>query len=159
MTIKRPYPRTVVLLISTLVAAAVIVLDRMTKIWAMALPSSDHELIPRFLALTHHQNVGLIADLPVPSFIIIGITSLVLLVVGLFCFRAIHRQILIESVAFACIAGGAIGNLWDRLTFGYVFDWLMFFHWSIMNVADIAIGFGILILLLDNSQKNWQRYR
>ncbi len=143
---KRPYPRTVVLFVSILVAAAIVVLDRLTKLWAAALTPSDHVLIPRLLALTHHQNHGLIANLPVPLFLIIAITSAVLLVVLYLCTRTILRQNLIESIAFACIVGGAIGNLWDRLAFGYVFDWLMFFNRSIMNAADIAIGLGILVL-------------
>lgn len=154
---KRPYPRTVVLSVSILVAAAIVVLDRMTKLWAMALVPNDHVLIAQLLALTHHQNAGLIADLPVPLFLIIGITGIVLISIAILCIRAIYRQHLIESVAFACIVGGAIGNLWDRLAFGYVFDWLMFFNRSIMNVADIAIGFGILVFIFSMNVKQLDR--
>ena len=147
-TIKRPYPRTVVLFVSLLVAAAVVVLDRMTKLWAMARAPGDMEFIPGLFAITHHQNFGLIANLPVPRAIIIFVTSIVLFIVTYLCIRAIFRRNLIESTAFAIVIGGAIGNLWDRFSLGYVFDWMMFFNRSILNIADVAIGVGIVILLV-----------
>ncbi|MDZ7891495.1 MAG: signal peptidase II [Rhodoferax sp.] len=57
------------------------------------------------------------------------------------------------SFAMACILGGAIGNVIDRLMYGYVVDFLDF-HWSGMhfpafNVADCAISVGAICLILD----------
>lgn len=56
-----------------------------------------------------------------------------------------------QKISLALILGGAIGNLWDRLTLGYVIDFLdLFFkqwHWPIFNVADSAITVGVFILL------------
>jgi signal peptidase II len=57
------------------------------------------------------------------------------------------------SFAMACILGGAIGNVIDRLVYGYVVDFLDF-HWSGMhfpafNVADCAISVGAFCLILD----------
>jgi signal peptidase II len=57
------------------------------------------------------------------------------------------------SFAMACILGGAIGNVIDRLAYGYVVDFLDF-HWRGMhfpafNVADSAISIGAVCLILD----------
>ena len=52
------------------------------------------------------------------------------------------------------ILGGALGNLWDRLTFGYVVDFLDFhwmgWHFPAFNLADSAISLGAVILILDS---------
>ena len=59
----------------------------------------------------------------------------------------------ILGAALACILGGAIGNLIDRLAYGYVIDFLDFYvnryHWPAFNVADTAIFIGAGLLILD----------
>ena len=58
-----------------------------------------------------------------------------------------------ESLALALILGGALGNLYDRVTLGYVVDFLDF-HWSghhfpAFNVADSGISVGAVMLIID----------
>ena len=57
------------------------------------------------------------------------------------------------SFAMACILGGAIGNVIDRMMYGYVVDFLDFhwrgMHFSAFNVADSAISIGAACLILD----------
>jgi signal peptidase II len=57
------------------------------------------------------------------------------------------------SVALTLILGGAIGNVWDRMTLGYVIDFLDFYygdwHWPAFNVADSAITVGAIMLAID----------
>ena len=60
-------------------------------------------------------------------------------------------------LGLALVLGGALGNLYDRVTLGYVVDFLNF-HWDIhafpaFNVADSAISVGVVILLLDSFKK------
>jgi signal peptidase II len=63
--------------------------------------------------------------------------------------------------ALSLILGGALGNLYDRLTLGYVVDFLLFhyngyqYYWPAFNVADSAITIGVVLLLWDGlkSQK------
>jgi signal peptidase II len=58
----------------------------------------------------------------------------------------------------ALVLGGAIGNLYDRVTLGYVVDFLYFhyqtFYWPAFNVADSAICVGVTLLLLDSFKKD-----
>lgn len=53
-----------------------------------------------------------------------------------------------EQVGIGLVLAGAAGNLIDRLSYGYVVDFLQVPHWPVFNVADVAIvmGFGLLIL-------------
>ena len=62
-------------------------------------------------------------------------------------------------VALALVLGGAIGNLWDRIYFGYVIDfidislpflpWKIFNPWPTFNIADSAISVGAVMLIID----------
>jgi lipoprotein signal peptidase len=40
--------------------------------------------------------------------------------------------------------GGALGNIYDRMVYGYVFDWILLFESSIVNVADMAVIVGVV---------------
>ncbi|MFN7123803.1 MAG: signal peptidase II [Hydrogenophaga sp.] len=73
------------------------------------------------------------------------------------------------AFALACILGGAIGNVIDRLLYGYVVDWLDF-HWGVLaglfpgghfpafNIADAGITVGAVSLILDEVLR-WRRSR
>ena len=63
-----------------------------------------------------------------------------------------HETLL--AVALALVLGGAIGNLIDRLAYGYVIDFLDVYyqnwHWPAFNVADMAISLGVFLMLLES---------
>jgi signal peptidase II len=74
-----------------------------------------------------------------------------------------HSQNNIKSEKFFCaglalVLGGAIGNLYDRITLGYVVDFLNFhiknYYWPAFNVADSAICVGVALLLMDSFKKS-----
>ena len=52
-----------------------------------------------------------------------------------------------EKVFIALIAGGIIGNLIDRIAFGYVIDYLDFQIWPVFNIADSAMTIGVIVLI------------
>lgn len=58
------------------------------------------------------------------------------------------------ALALALVLGGAIGNLWDRVTLGYVVDFIDVYygqsHWPAFNVADSAIFLGAALLVIDS---------
>jgi signal peptidase II len=63
-----------------------------------------------------------------------------------------HETLL--AVALSLVLGGAIGNLIDRLAYGYVIDFLDVYyqtwHWPAFNVADSAITLGVILMLLES---------
>jgi len=65
-----------------------------------------------------------------------------------------HTSEKLFCVALSFILGGALGNLWDRITLGYVVDFLDFhysgYHWPAFNVADSLILIGALFLIFES---------
>jgi signal peptidase II len=63
------------------------------------------------------------------------------------------RRVTATTVALALILGGALGNAWDRMRFGFVIDFLevhiIHYHWPDFNVADSAIVVGGILLFFD----------
>lgn len=57
-------------------------------------------------------------------------------------------QLTAQSAGYALVIGGAIGNLSDRLTRGYVVDFVHVHGWPIFNVADCAVAVGVGLLML-----------
>ncbi|MDD5439632.1 MAG: signal peptidase II [Candidatus Omnitrophica bacterium] len=61
--------------------------------------------------------------------------------------QAAIRGIVFVEIALSLVMGGAIGNLIDRLRFGYVIDFLDFKVWPVFNIADSAITIGMIMLI------------
>jgi signal peptidase II len=84
--------------------------------------------------------------------------SLVALIASMLLIHLLRKpgQKPLVSFALSMILGGALGNLYDRLTLGYVVDFLLFhvdgyrYYWPAFNVADSAICLGVGMLLLDH---------
>jgi len=80
------------------------------------------------------------------AFIISGVLSVWL-------YRLKKHETLL-AIALALVLGGAIGNLIDRLAYGYVIDFLDVYyqswHWPAFNVADMAISLGVFLMLLES---------
>ncbi len=72
----------------------------------------------------------------------------------IFWLKRLGHDKLWEALALALVMGGAIGNVVDRIIYGYVIDFLDFYygawHWPAFNVADIAIVVGAAILIIDS---------
>lgn len=80
-------------------------------------------------------------------------TVLAVAAAAVFMFQIYHsRQKIVQNVGFAMIAGGALGNMLDRLRIGMVVDFLDFhwqdMHWPAFNLADSAIFIGVALVLL-----------
>jgi signal peptidase II len=143
------------------IAAMVVLLDRVTKLWIVSHIQSGHAivLIPKVFRLTHVLNTGAAFSMfegsTSPTLVrnlLIGF-SVVAVVVVLLLIWKMGRSITLTSVALALILGGAVGNLYDRIRFAYVVDFLevhiVHYHWPDFNVADSAIVVGACLLLLE----------
>ena len=133
-----------------LLAAAVVVgLDQLTK--ALVIDSIEmgerNEVLP-FLDFVHVQNDGVAFGFLGDSSqgVVLAVTLAALaLVVGWFAF---NRDRPFAWLAVGLLAGGAIGNLIDRLARDGVIDFIDFPAWPSFNVADIAITLGAVTLAL-----------
>jgi len=151
-----------------LIAIAVVVLDRLTK-WAIVQTITLDDainIIPGLFRLTHLENTGaafsLFADStsPFKTMLLIAFSLGALAVVSFLLWK--ERTIFnAGTLALSLILGGAVGNLWDRLTDGKVTDFLDFYigihHWPPFNIADSAIVVGALLLLMRMLRTNQPR--
>jgi signal peptidase II len=134
-----------------IVAALVVTLDQLSKLWINA-NRPQTELLPGFLDLVYVKNYGAIFGLVhshTELFIALGIAGLVIILVFLYYFPPATTLV---TVSFALILGGTVGNLTDRIRLRYVIDFINFhvhelFHWPTFNIADAALAVGILMLI------------
>jgi len=143
-----------------LISAVIILLDRLTKIWIgkHIVPGHAIPVIPRVFRLTHVLNTGaafsLLENLP-PNGVRIGLIvfSVLAAVIVMAMLWRVGRAFTLTSIALALILGGALGNLYDRIRFHYVVDFLevhiVHYHWPDFNVADSCIVIGACLLLLE----------
>lgn len=114
---------------------------------------------PEFFRLTHQRNPGLVGGLfrtkPVMAYLAPVAASMVLL----YLFRYLEASSKVQTLAYGLIAGGAVGNLIDRVRLGSVTDFLQFhfyfipfdFPWKYypaFNVADACICTGVFLLVV-----------
>lgn len=143
-------------------SALIVVLDRITKLWVShhIAEGNDIVIIPRVLAISHVMNPGaafsLFTDSPNPArtrALLIAFSLAAALIVLVILLR-IGRRLSLTAVAMALVLGGAIGNVWDRVAYGTVVDFLevhiVHYHWPDFNLADSAIVIGGILLLIDS---------
>lgn len=141
-----------------LIAAAVVLLDRMSKLLVIRrIPvAQEISIIPGLFQLSHWENTGaafsMFADSSSPwrTAGLIGFAVVACTVVGYLLWK--RGNILdLTAISLCLILGGALGNLWDRLQQGTVTDFLDFYignhHWPPFNIADSAIVVGAILLM------------
>ncbi|MDR3605846.1 MAG: signal peptidase II [Oligoflexia bacterium] len=139
----------------------VLIFDQITKL-AVASKFRFSESIPiveGIFNFTYVRNTGAAFGLlhnaqesfRVPFFVVVPLISLI--AIG-YVFRRLADSDVRLSSALSCVVGGALGNLIDRLHWGYVIDFLDFhwkydYHFPAFNIADMAICTGVVALMLD----------
>ncbi|OGV71633.1 MAG: signal peptidase II [Methylophilales bacterium RIFCSPHIGHO2_02_FULL_57_10] len=144
-----------------LLSAIVIALDLYTKhLVQSALAYGEHLTITSFfdLVLFHNQGAAFsfLANAGGWQRIFFSVFALVAAGIIVHLLRK-HPDQKLFCFALSLILGGALGNLWDRVTLGYVVDFLYFhyhdYYWPAFNIADSAISVGVVLLLWDGLKK------
>ncbi|MYL82133.1 signal peptidase II [Desulfovibrio aerotolerans] len=140
-------------------AAAIVILDQITKLWVQdhLVLFTTHPVIPGFFNLVHVLNRGAAfgflnrSDIEWQTYFFFAATALAVMII-FHLLRMARDDDKLLIIGLACILGGALGNLIDRIKTGEVVDFLDFYwksyHWPAFNVADIAIFLGSLGLLV-----------
>ena len=130
-------------------AAVIFALDRVTKIifTKKLFPDESLIVIDKIFSLTLVRNTGTAFGLlSGANKIFIWISILAITAIIFFLFRLKEKDYFVK-LALSLIMGGAAGNLFDRLAFGYVIDFLDFHIWPVFNLADSAITIGCFLLI------------
>lgn len=142
--------RRALIAVSSLTVCGVVLLDLWTKAHWFSETSPVFFLLRGLIQSVQHKNEGLIANLPVPQGLIIGVTILLLGILLIYGWKHRFSNDWLMHLGLACLMGGAVGNLYDRVLLGYVRDWILLFGRSAINIADAAIVVGILTLLIQS---------
>ena len=142
-----------------LVFAVAIITDQASKMWARAVldASEPIPLIGQWLSLRLVHNSGAAFSFAAGKTWILTIFTVVIIGVLAVLARRVHRASTL--LAIALLAGGAVGNLIDRLTaepgfgVGHVTDFIAYGNWFVGNVADIWIVLGAPLLALALSRE------
>ncbi|MEI7999147.1 MAG: signal peptidase II [Candidatus Omnitrophota bacterium] len=130
----------------------IVVIDRFSKIFFSHLLDLNESLIiiKNFLYFTLVHNTGIAFGLLKDCgfvFFIVPVVLIFLLIYNIYYYRHAQELSRIYITAFSLILGGAVGNLIDRISLGYVVDFIDFRIWPVFNIADSAITIGAIIIL------------
>lgn len=151
-----------------ILTVVIIALDQWTKVLA-----SQHLVLYQSLPLTSFFNLTLSHNTGAAFsllhdvngwqrwfFATVAIAASIIILIWLYKLPA--RKPLV-AIALCLVLGGALANLWDRMTLGYVVDFLDFYlgnyHWPAFNVADTAIVIGVFLLIIDTLGKHQNEVR
>jgi signal peptidase II len=136
----------------------VLAVDRVSKILVQRTldPGSGHVVVPGLFDLVHVHNTGVAfgvlagGDHSATRVVLLsGVALAAIVVVILYSVRSPASDRLLQT-GLALILGGALGNLTDRVSLGYVVDFLYFhagaYYWPAFNAADTAITLGVAAL-------------
>ena len=161
MNEKRP----VNLLPNIFLILSIIALDQVTK---LAILRRDVVDIYPEMEITSFLNLVLVTNKGISFGLfsryevgwLISILTIGIVVVLFIWMRKLERAIL--ALPFSLIIGGAIGNLIDRLNYGFVVDFIDFhffgWHWPAFNIADSAITVGVIFLLIASFSNNFKLF-
>ncbi len=142
-----------------LIIGIILITDQISKfvIKSKFVEGESIRLIKSFFNLTYVKNDGAVWGLfskqsnsIIPT--IITVLALVTLIIISFFFLKLKNECKYELFGLAFVLGGAIGNIIDRISQGFVvdfFDFIIFkYHWPVFNVADSFISIGVFILVI-----------
>jgi len=134
--------------------------DRWTKAFIQSrfTLNESTSVIDGFLNITYVRNTGVAFGIfssissPAKSILLSLFTALAAVVVVVYSMRSPVRNRRLQ-LALGFILGGALGNLYDRISYGYVIDFIEVYfrnyHWPSFNVADSAISTGVVLLAFE----------
>ncbi len=139
-----------------LISIAVVAIDQLTKyLIKIKFALGDTVNLLPFLSFTRIHNTGAAFGILQQYTFLLILASIVVLVIFLFSYGDLIKDT--KSTIFgALVIGGAIGNLIDRIAYGFVIDFIDLTFWPAFNIADSCItigGIGLFIVFLKSSMK------
>ena len=141
-----------------LLSSLVFLSDQFTKIQIIKHITGEYFIrINSYFYLVHFKNQGaafsFLSDAGGWQRYFLSIVAVIASVFIVFMIKK-HRDELYTALGLSLILGGALGNLYDRISLGYVTDFLYFhfndYYWPAFNVADTAISIGAIIIIYES---------
>lgn len=130
----------------------VFVLDQFTKLMVSCFINHTLTLIPNFFSVSLSYNTGAAWSILSGHSLLLGVFGIIVICLILFFRENLELFKPLNQLIYSLLCGGILGNAVDRITYGYVIDFididLGFYHWPIFNIADIAICFSVIIYFM-----------
>lgn len=132
-----------------------LVVDQLTK---FAIDASMHvqesfDIIPNFFRITYLHNTGAAWSMFEGKMMFFYIITVIALVAMIYFYYHSEKADVLFKTGIVCMMAGTLGNLMDRLVFQYVRDFLDFvilgYDFPVFNVADMALCFGVFLIVVD----------
>ena len=143
-------------IISSLLVFSIFLLDRLSKIYVIFLDNKffgSEIFSSKFLNISLVWNEGIAFGLL--SFnekIFYNLLTFIILIIILIIFFMVLKSYGLKKYSLLMILGGAFGNVYDRIFYGAVPDFIDFhvgdFHWFIFNIADVFITLGVILMII-----------
>ena len=141
----------------TIVALIIFVIDQIIKNLALVY-LTNVPIISNVLSLTYAKNYGIAFSMLLEKRIIIIVISILLMSFLIYVLKKDYilknKDTWLVNIAFGLLFGGILGNLFDRIVRGFVIDYINVSFFSIFNLADIAITFGVVLLIIGNIKES-----
>ncbi len=131
--------------------AFVFLVDRITKVCMVCVLSGAQEksVIPNLFSLRLVYNSGTAFGMFKDSTrALVGLSTVFVAVIAASYLSHFYKKGLLVFLAMSLLAGGALGNLYDRVRYGFVVDFIDCKFWSVFNVADICITIGAALAFI-----------
>jgi signal peptidase II len=128
-----------------------LILDRITKLWAINKLSSDIVIIKGLFSFSYLENRGAAFGILQHKIILLSVVTLTI-IIGIIYYLVVKKPTSKWlRVSFSLIISGAFGNLFDRVYYRYVVDFILFhykdkYYFPTFNVADIMVVVGTIML-------------
>lgn len=129
-----------------LISISILLLDQITKRIIAVYVTKPIFLVDQFVYISFTKNTGISFGLFQKTGIFPSLIALIIIVGLLYYYPKIPKKKPYQFLT-AGILGGAVGNLIDRIAYGYVIDFMNLWKWPAFNVADAAITIGALGLI------------
>lgn len=143
------------------ISIIVLIIDQILKLLVQTF-ETNVSIIKNLFAISYYQNTGAAWSILEGEQLLLIIISLVMIVI-VYSMMFSFEENKLTNIAFGILFGGIIGNLIDRVLFGYVRDFIAItifgYHFPIFNIADIDIVLGVFLLIIETVKgeiKKWK---
>ncbi|OFI07565.1 lipoprotein signal peptidase [Clostridium acetireducens DSM 10703] len=132
-----------------------IILDRITKIWALKYLALGNNviIIPNFFAFSYLENRGAAFGILQNKLLFLVVITLIVLIGIVYYILKYKPTSNLLRIGLAFVISGAIGNLIDRVMYGFVVDFILLhyknvYYFPTFNIADMLVSLGALLLAI-----------
>jgi len=132
-----------------LAIAIFFIVDRSLKISALAAGSTIENIIGDFFSWHFTANYYMAFSLPLGGIILNSLVALVVLYITVHTIKLVmdNKKLTMEISCWLFVIAGALSNLFDRLSYGYVIDYWELRYFTVFNLADVVITIGAILLI------------